>query len=255
VRELKKLAQSFEPRRGDCKKAKRDMMEEITVARRPASIVSAPVPVSRGSRRPTCLLALLIFAATGYGQTAATTATAGKTSERVPGSVSRDCPDCPEMVVIPAGKFTMGSSESDKSWAASHGGDLESVADESPQHVVSLRAFALGKYPVTRGEYAAFAQETKYPAGDGCGKDSFSSKKQAGVSWQNPGFGQTERDPVVCVGWQDARAYVYWLNGKVRHVASNLGNTPYRPSLPLILLSTDLARFWSFRGQEFYFHY
>jgi formylglycine-generating enzyme required for sulfatase activity len=132
------------------------------------------------------------------------------------------------MVVLPAGTFTMGSSASEKSWAASHGGNLKAVADESPQRVVSLRSFALGKYDVTRGEYAAFVREIGYPAGDGCGRDSFKWNKQAGVSWQNPGFTQTERDPVVCVSWQDARAYVAWLNGKVRRPVSTSGDGPYR---------------------------
>jgi formylglycine-generating enzyme required for sulfatase activity len=87
-----------------------------------------------------------------------------------PGIVFRDCPDCPEMVVLPAGSFTMGSSAEEKSWAASHGGSTYAVADEAPQHQVSLPSFALGKYDVTRGEYAAFARETGYPAGDGCGR-------------------------------------------------------------------------------------
>lgn len=39
-------------------------------------------------------------------------------SGRGPGRVFRDCSDCPEMVVIPAGNFTMGSSAAEKSWAA-----------------------------------------------------------------------------------------------------------------------------------------
>src|SRR5580700_6202167 len=90
--------------------------------------------------------------------------------QRAPGTVFRDCPDCPEMVVVPAGSFTMGSSAEEKSWAASHGGSVYAVADEAPQHQVSLSSFALGKYDVTRGEYAAFARETGYPAGDGCGR-------------------------------------------------------------------------------------
>jgi len=64
------------------------------------------------------------------------------------------------MVVIPAGNFTMGSSAGEKSWAASHGGSMGAVADEAPQHQVSLPSFALGKYDVTRGEYAAFVRET-----------------------------------------------------------------------------------------------
>jgi len=59
------------------------------------------------------------------------------------------------MVVIPAGNFTMGSSAAEKSWAASHGGSMGAVADEAPQRQVSLPSFALGKYDVTRGEYAA----------------------------------------------------------------------------------------------------
>ena len=46
------------------------------------------------------------------------------------GTVVRDCPACPELVVLPAGTFTMGSSAEEKSWAASHGGSLGSVADE-----------------------------------------------------------------------------------------------------------------------------
>src|SRR6516225_9581085 len=86
-----------------------------------------------------------------------------------PGGVFRDCPDCPDMVVLPAGSFTMGSSAEEKSWAASHGGSMYAVADEAPQHQVSLPSFALGKYDVTRGEYETFARETGYPVGDGCG--------------------------------------------------------------------------------------
>ena len=172
-------------------------------------------------------LAVLICTVTALGQTVLTTPAA--TSGRVPGTVFRDCPDCPEMVVVPAGNFTMGSSTSEKSWAASHGGSLESVADEAPQHVVSLRSFALDKYDVTRAEYAAFVRETKYSAGDGCYVSSMpKSNKRADGSWQNPGFNQTDRDPVVCVSWQDALAYVSWLNGKARRPGSTSGDGPYR---------------------------
>jgi formylglycine-generating enzyme required for sulfatase activity len=171
-------------------------------------------------------LAAPILATVTLAQTAVTRspiATAGRAS----GAVFRDCSNCPEMVVIAASTFTMGSSMVDKSWAASHGGNLESVADESPQHIVSIQSFALGRYDVTRGEYAAFVQETGFPLGDGCGPDSFKWNKQAGVSWQTPGISQTERDPVVCVSWHDARAYISWLNGKVHRPASPAGG-PYR---------------------------
>jgi formylglycine-generating enzyme required for sulfatase activity/dienelactone hydrolase len=159
---------------------------------------------------------------------ASVTAPTAATSGRVPGTVFRDCPDCPEMVVLPAGTFTMGSSPSEKSWAVSHGATADAVSDESPQHSVSLRSFALGKYDVTRGEYAAFVREAGYSAGDGCGHDGEKWNKQAGVTWEKPGFSQTQRDPVVCVSWQDARAYVSWLNGKVRRQGSTSGDGPYR---------------------------
>jgi formylglycine-generating enzyme required for sulfatase activity len=179
------------------------------------------------------LLAVLIFTGTAFGQdtnsVADASAIAVATSGHVPGTVFRDCPDCPEMVVIPAGNFTMGSSASEKSWAATHGANAESVSDESPQHHVSLRSFAMGKYDVTRGEYTAFVQETGYPAGDGCFESSMpKSSKRADASWQNPGFGQTERDPVTCVSWQDAQAYVAWLNDKLRRPGSTSADGPYR---------------------------
>ncbi len=135
----------------------------------------------------------------------------------------RDCSACPEMVMVPAGTFTMGSSQAEKSWAASLGAIvparkslyLAGVADESPQHTVSLRAFALGRYDVTRDEFAAFVRETRYSAGDGCGYDSFKWSKQPNLTWQDPGLDQTGRDPVVCVSWRDAQRYVAWLNHKV----------------------------------------
>ena len=177
--------------------------------------------------RIVCLLAILVMLLTALLQsTAGASAPPAAASGNVTGAVFRDCPDCPEMVVVPAGKFTMGSSAVEKSWAASQGGSMEAVADEAPQHVVSLRSFAIGRYDVTRSEYAAFVRETGYPVGDGCGPNSFKWNKQAGVSWKNPGFLQTERDPVVCVSWQDAHAYISWLNRQIHRPASN--DTAYR---------------------------
>jgi len=118
--------------------------------------------------------AFLLFAAFIFTATALRLANvkANDLAKAKPGTVFRDCADCPEMVVIPAGSFTMGSPDSEKVWAASHGASPQSVSDEAPQHRVALQSFALGKYDVTRAEYAAFVRETSYPLGDGCGKDS-----------------------------------------------------------------------------------
>jgi formylglycine-generating enzyme required for sulfatase activity len=100
---------------------------------------------------------------------------------------NRDCAQCPEMVRIRPGSFMMGSNP----------GDQEHEADEAPQHRVTIsQAFSLGKYEVTRGEFAAFVQ---------------ASGHQAQGDWRNAGFAQTDRDPVVNVSWDDARAYAAWL--------------------------------------------
>src|ERR1700722_14646439 len=64
----------------------------------------------------------------------------------------QECPDCPVMVGIPAGKFAMGSP-------ASEGGRFD---NEGPRHYVSVRAFALGKYDVTSEQFLIFLRETGY---------------------------------------------------------------------------------------------
>ena len=170
-------------------------------------------------------LSVLILAVTAVG---VVEPQAADLAAAKPGTVFRECPDCPEMVVIPAGSFIMGSSASEKAWAATHGSDAASVADEAPQHRVVLQSFALGKYDVTRAEYAVFVRETGYPPGDGCGKDSFKWNKQPDLNWKSAGFNQTDRDPAVCISWEDARAYVAWLNKKVRGEASTSGDGRYR---------------------------
>jgi len=116
----------------------------------------------------------------------------------------RECVDCPEMVVVPAGSFTMGSPESEK--------DHES--NEGPQHVVSIsKPFAVGKLHVTVDQFAAFVRETRYNAGSKC---SIYSGKLGGErgSWRNPGFAQEGSHPVLCMSWGDAKAYVDWLAKK-----------------------------------------
>jgi formylglycine-generating enzyme required for sulfatase activity len=173
----------------------------------------------------------LIIAWLFCSSTAATLAAAqANTAPPAAGTVFRDCPACPEMVVLPAGSFTMGSSAEEKVWASSHGGSMNAVADEAPQHQVSLPSFALGKYDVTRGEYAAFARETGYLAGDGCGTGHAILKweKDPTVTWDNPGYAQTDRDPVVCVSWQDAHAYIAWLNDKTTRSGATSRHGPYR---------------------------
>jgi formylglycine-generating enzyme required for sulfatase activity len=114
------------------------------------------------------------------------------------------CKDCPEMVLIPAGSFTMGSPSSDR----------ERKDNESPRVEISIRAFAMGKYPVTRGQFAEFVRATGYKPARKCFAELGGGKfgQTGDASWQDPGFPQTDRDPVVCVSPKDALAYVEWLS-------------------------------------------
>ena len=122
------------------------------------------------------------------------------------GSRFRDCDACPEMVVVPAGSFLMGSPESEEG----------RYDDEGPQHRVTIReAFAVGVYEVTRDEYGTFVAETGHAGGSRCyAFESGEWKYREGVDWRSPGYAQTGRDPAVCVSWEDAQAYVRWLSRK-----------------------------------------
>ena len=113
---------------------------------------------------------------------------------------------CPEMVVVPAGSFMMGSPASEEG----------RYDNEGPRHRVEIReSFAVGVYEVTRGQFAAFVGATDHDAGNRClTYEGGSWEWREGRSWRNPGFDQTDAHPVVCVSWEDARAYVDWLREK-----------------------------------------
>jgi formylglycine-generating enzyme required for sulfatase activity/class 3 adenylate cyclase len=123
----------------------------------------------------------------------------------------RDCINCPEMVVIPPGSFTMGIPQTEIDRYGF------SLGDSAPLHLVRIaRPFALGEFLVTRKQYAIFAKETGYQ-GSGCSVlplDGTSRKFDSALSWRDPGFAQADDHPVVCVSWDDAVAYVSWLNNK-----------------------------------------
>ena len=121
-----------------------------------------------------------------------------------PLSSFRDCAACPEMVVVPAGAFTMGAPDSEP-------GRFE---DEGPQHKVTIAApFAVSAAPITRGQYEMFVRATNRPASGSCavmGAEGWA--RTPGRGWDNPGFEQTAEHPVVCVSWDDAQAYLQWLS-------------------------------------------
>lgn len=120
------------------------------------------------------------------------------------GATARECPDCPEMALAPAGVFRMGAVR----------GDRDASPEEEPARDVSIDAFAMSVAPITRGEFARFVAETGHVADDVC--ESYDDAGVYGVhrgrSWRNAGFPAGDDHPVVCVSFDDAIAYIAWLN-------------------------------------------
>ena len=121
-----------------------------------------------------------------------------------------DHPDAPVLVTVPAGSFLQGSPET----------EAERFPGEAIQRPATIRyAFALGKYTVTRGEYARFVEDSGYRSQTICrgytGETELLPRWH--FSWRRPGFDQTDRDPAVCIGWYDAKAYVDWLSRRTGH--------------------------------------
>jgi formylglycine-generating enzyme required for sulfatase activity len=102
----------------------------------------------------------------------------------------------PEMVLIPAGEFLMGSDPNV---------DKTARDDEQPQHTLYLPDYYLAKTPVTNAQYVAFVQATYHQP----------------IHWKygKPPRGK-EDHPVVHISWHDAVAYCRWL--------SEVTGRPYR---------------------------
>jgi formylglycine-generating enzyme required for sulfatase activity len=122
------------------------------------------------------------------------------------GKTFHDCGDCPEMVSIPAGSFTMGSPK----------GDEADRPEERPQVKVTIgKPFALMATEVTRDQFAAFMKDTQREAEKGCyAPDGGEGKWDDKANFLNPGFKQEGNHPVVCVSWSDAQDYAEWLSNK-----------------------------------------
>jgi formylglycine-generating enzyme required for sulfatase activity len=112
--------------------------------------------------------------------------TAAKEQALKPGDSFQECAkDCPEMVVVPAGVFTMGSPPDEKG----------RYGNEGPQHKVTLaKPLAVAKYDVTFAEWDACVSV------GGCLQEGRAS---------DAGWGRKNR-PVIFVSWEDAKAYAAW---------------------------------------------
>ncbi len=131
------------------------------------------------------------------------------------GEVFGDCDDCPEMIVVPTGRFIMGSPETEE-------GRLYDM--EGPRRVVSIESFAVGVYEVTFEEWDACAW-----AG-GCG----------GAIPEDEGWGRANR-PVINVDWEDAMAYVAWLSAATGREYRLLSEAEWEY---VARAGTESARYW-----------
>ena len=130
------------------------------------------------------------------------------------GTKLRDCDECPELVVAPAGSYQMGLSNSEMD--ENEDDNSSWVRSSRPVHEVTIaRPFAVGVHEVTVGEFARFVSATGRSMGNACWTyEGGEWKERSGRHWRSPGFRQTDSHPVVCVNWSDAKAYVRWLSGE-----------------------------------------
>jgi formylglycine-generating enzyme required for sulfatase activity len=137
-----------------------------------------------------------------------------------------------KLILIPAGKFLMGSPESEKLAAVKEVVEAGAAADTAKrlfanevQHEVTIsKPFYLGLTHVTVDQFAAFVKDSGYKTdaekGEGLtlGLEIKDGKlvlmKVDGCTWRNPSFDQKGDHPVIQVSWNDAQAFCAWLSKK-----------------------------------------
>ena len=106
----------------------------------------------------------------------------------------------PDLVLIPTGRFQMGSPEHERKKAMEAGSQQSWVERETPQHWVGIeKPIAMGRFPITVAQWRDFVSATGWQA-------------PAEFNWAEPGYRQGEDHPVVGVSWHDAIAYAAWLS-------------------------------------------
>jgi len=116
----------------------------------------------------------------------------------------QDCSDCPQLRLVAGGSFEMGYDKS----------EANPETDATPVHTVSIGYdFAVSVNEITKQQFAFFVASSGHQPKNECNiYESNSWFVKEGLNWTDPGFEQTQSEPVVCVSWHDAQAYVHWLS-------------------------------------------
>jgi len=114
-------------------------------------------------------------------------------------------PIVPPMVTIPAGVFTMGSTEPTI-------GDGSHNPGERPTRNVRIAAFRMAQYETTVAEFRRFVESTGHQTQAQCWEFARGEgARLADVKWDAPAHAPSDHHPVMCVTWEDATAYTAWL--------------------------------------------
>jgi formylglycine-generating enzyme required for sulfatase activity len=116
-----------------------------------------------------------------------------------------------KFVRLGPGRFSMGTPEQE----SNH------LPNEKRHEVRITRAYSLGVYEVTRGQFRAFVNDSGYKTD--AEKVGFALiwtgnewQRRAGGSWRDVGFEQNDDHPVVNTSWNDAVAFAQWISRKER---------------------------------------
>ncbi len=188
---LAAAARSLAPGRYEGQIFFRNDSSKAIVASNVSVVVSAkppPPPAARVAPTPAPTVAPTPAPAAPTQQAANAPLSAAQEAALKAGDTFQECTNCPVMMVVPAGSFTMGSPASDP----------DSRSNEGPQHKVTIAGqFAIAQFELTFDEWDACV------ADGGCN----------GYKPADEGWGRGSR-PVINVSWNDATAYVAWLAKK-----------------------------------------
>ncbi|MSQ86623.1 MAG: hypothetical protein EXR10_07250 [Alphaproteobacteria bacterium] len=127
------------------------------------------------------------------------------------GSVVKDCPTCPDLVVVPAGKFRMGTP---KSQVANN-----ETGEAPPVPMTIPKPFFMGRYEVTRAEFEVYAREKNFESVGLCrvwNKTKGRYDDDRNRTWRKPGVPEQPQPnhPISCVNWFESKDYIAWLAAK-----------------------------------------